>query len=162
MSSLRNVSIFILILLIGCGCFGGHSDEQYIHKELEVSLRLPDGWERAYASPMETASSMAFADGKGGKILLVHNPGVTLRKQMDIVSEVYYPILQKGALFFPKYKTKWFLSNQDRVTNITYVIQDAEGRIFSLICTAESLNFVTYRRTFDRIARSFRSFYKGF
>lgn len=158
MSRFRYLLIFFLVSFCFCGCSRNDFGEKHAHYELGVSLRIPDGWNRSEISSVETVTSMAFDDGKGAKIVLMLNYETSFSKQVDLVSEINYPILQKGPLLFSRYKAKWFLSEDNRTTDITYVIKDSHGRIFSLICTAPSINFPAYQTDFERVARSFRSF----
>ena len=161
MPYLKKSLFLFLITCLFCGCSQKDFGTKHAHYELGASLSVPENWQRVDLIAVAAVSSMAFEDGEGGFIILTQNFETSFRKQMRIISEMNYPILEKGPLLFSKYKTQWFQSVDNRTTNIAYVLKANEGRIFSILCAAPSINFVSYRANFDRAARSFRAFWSN-
>ena len=158
MPSLKKSLFLFLIPCLFCGCFQKSFGTEHSHYELGISLRVPENWQRADISSAAALSSMVFKDDQGGTIILTQNFETGFKKQLKITSKKNYPILEKGPLLFSKYKTEWLRSVEGRISNITYVIKADDDRTFSVICTAPSLNFASYRANFDLIAKAFRIF----
>lgn len=158
MPDLKKFLLLFLIPSLLCGCFQKPWGTKHAHYELGISLRAPESWQRADISSAATVSSMAVEDGQGGLAILTQNFDISFRAQLKATSEMNYPVIEKGPLLFSKYKTNWFRSIDERTSKVTYVLKADEGRVFSIVCTAPSINFTSYRSVFDRIARSFRTF----
>jgi hypothetical protein len=158
MPHLKKVLFLFLITCLSCGCFQRGPVQKHAHYELGFSLTAPENWRRADIGSLATVSSLGLEDGKEGLVILTQNFETAFKKQVRLISRTNFPILENGTLLFSKYKTRWFLSTNDKTSNITYVIKADEEQTFSIVCTAPKTNFASYRRTFDRIARSFRTF----
>ena len=147
-----------LILLLACGCTQKDFGTRHHNYTLGASLCIPSNWQRLELDPTAELLSMAFEDGEEGVVILTQNYGVGFKKQLKVTAQINYPTLDNGSLLFSKYKTKWFFSDKDKVTYMTYVLKDKQGRVFSVICASPSINFVSYRDLFEKIARSFVSY----
>ncbi|MCK4882154.1 MAG: hypothetical protein KAS92_03930 [Candidatus Omnitrophica bacterium] len=158
MSLFKKILPLCLIPFFLCGCGQKDFGPKHSHYALGISVRAPEEWQRNRLSPAEALSSMALKDGKGGMIIVTLNVENNFARQMEISSKLNYPVVEKGFLLFSKYKTKWLRSTEDRMSYLTYVVKAPEGRIFTIICVAPSINLVFYRSKFDLIAKSFRAF----